>query len=265
MRKKKEVKLEDRIQEEIRERVMESYQKTLSQENEKDQALATLDALHEITSLPKEEIYKISAEVRQKYEDTREGEEGEEGLVPSSENALERIQVELPSKQEYQGFEQLSEKDEKRKRKFAPHLLAYLGTSFALFVTNVNFGEDYPWALYPIVFWGVGVGAHYMKSVRWPKMDLKRKLKSIKSEIKAILSENWSPFGEKSNLQISRKLRPYRNGVYRLLAAGASENELTSYLQSVELSVGGIPSSEEHLQQISKQLVSLRPRFNPKG
>lgn len=59
---------EEKIQELIREKVLEEYRKRESAEEIKLQAEATIDALHEVTGIPKDEVLKIADGVRQQYE-----------------------------------------------------------------------------------------------------------------------------------------------------------------------------------------------------
>ncbi len=58
---------EEKIQELIRERVLEEYKKRQLKEEAKLQSEANIEALHDVTEIPKEDIQKIADEVRAEF------------------------------------------------------------------------------------------------------------------------------------------------------------------------------------------------------
>jgi 2TM domain len=61
---------------------------------------------------------------------------------------------------------------EKRHRNFYIHATLYVLINALLIVINLAFLPAYPWFLFPLVFWGIGLLAHYFEAFLWVKSDI---------------------------------------------------------------------------------------------
>jgi hypothetical protein len=61
---------------------------------------------------------------------------------------------------------------EKRHRNFFIHATLYVLINALLIVINLAFLPAYPWFLFPLVLWGIGLLAHYFEAFLWVKSDI---------------------------------------------------------------------------------------------
>lgn len=54
---------------------------------------------------------------------------------------------------------------------FRWHLPAYVFVNAGLVAIWFFLGGGFPWPIFPIVFWGLGLGAHYVSAYRTPGQD----------------------------------------------------------------------------------------------
>ena len=57
------------------------------------------------------------------------------------------------------------------RRHFYIHTFLYVVTNAVLVVLNLMLATAFPWAIFPIVLWGIALGAHYMLAFRWIKSE----------------------------------------------------------------------------------------------
>lgn len=77
---------------------------------------------------------------------------------------------------------------EKRHRNFYIHAVLYVLINALLIVINLAFLAAYPWFLFPLVFWGIGLLAHYFEAFRWIKSDIE----TWEAEVEYLASEKHS-------------------------------------------------------------------------
>lgn len=224
------------IQEEIRTRVFEKYAEIQGVQTQEHELRATLEALHEITHIPLSEIEKIASEVTQEYALSK----------PSRDISREQLSHLTPSKDFT--FEKLVEKAKKKKRGFLPHLIAYVGVNISLIYLNI-ISTSFPWVMFPLLGWGIGLGIHYFAAVRWPATDLRNKIRFIKSQIHQILDENVPAYRTNAQSKIF-------NGAYRLVVMEGSQETINEYVRNVD------PEMSDHeVKQVTTQLCSIRNKY----
>ena len=247
-------KKKDRMMEEIRHRVLERYGELQNIESVKESTQANLQALHEITSLPMQEIQSIAAEVSAKY-GTDPSQIAKAGKIKSKE-----LEVYLPDPKDTATFETLTTRHIRLKRSFTPHFIAYSFTNGVLTALNYMTSPEFPWAMFPVSFWGIGLAIHYVTCVRWPTASLKRKIAESRREVANILDESWKFFQIKRYQKTSTR-KPFVNAVYRLLTAEADKKAIVNYLQAVENSLRIPMSTDLELRQIAIQVVALKKKY----
>jgi hypothetical protein len=224
------------IQEEIRSRVFEKYAEVQGVETQKHELKATLEALHEVTHIPLEEIEKIASEVIQQYG-------ASSSLEPIPREKLRHL---IPPKD--MTFEKVRRRIEKNKQGFAIHLLAYVCINIPLIFLNM-ITTWFPWAMFPLLGWGIGLGSHFLVKVYWPNKDIREKIQMFKSQLHQILEENVPQYRTESQSRIF-------NGIYRLLVAEGSKESVKEYMQNID------PQLPEHeVNQITTQLCVIRDKY----
>ena len=203
MEKRLDQKATQAIQEEIRSRVFERYAEVQGRETQESELRATLDALHEITNLPHEGIKRIAAEVMQ-----RRCSSAAPVHVPQQKLA-ERL-----TPPENFTFEKLRAGAEKKKRTF----ISFCCMSALLIFINAM-TTSFPWAVFPILGWSIGLVTHYFQSVRWPAADLRNKIQLIKGQVHHILSENIPQYKTAAQEKIF-------SGTYRLVVTESSQDSM---------------------------------------
>lgn len=72
-----------------------------------------------------------------------------------------------------------------RKRvEFRRHLVVYFVTNAALWILWFVMGQGYPWPVWPLVGWGIGVVFHYVFDYRYSQfLSEEQEYEKLKSEI----------------------------------------------------------------------------------
>jgi len=221
--------------EEIRTKVFERYADMRGVETQESALQATLDALQDITGVPKTEIDKIAAEVQQKHY-------GNE--IAQTDTFSMAVQPEMTELT----FERLRKRAEDGRRGFIYQLIPYVAVNTILIYLNV-ISTSFPWAIFPLFGWGIGLAAHFMSGVVYPLRDLKTKTDAVRTQVHRILSENWPGF-------ISDNSGRLFNNVYRLIVTECSKELLEEYLRNADSAL-----TDERVKQISTQLISLQNQF----
>lgn len=224
------------IQEEIRSRVFEKYAEEQGVETQKHELKATLEALHDVTHIPLEEIEKIAAEVVQQYG-------ASSALEPIPRDKLRHL---VPLKD--LTFEKVRRRIEKNKQGFAIHALAYGCVNILLIYLN-TITTSFPWAMFPLLGWAIGLGSHFLVKVYWPGKEIREKIHLFKSLLHQILEENVPQYRTESQNRIF-------NGLYRLLVAEGSQKSVKEYVQNID------PQLPEHEAiQVTTQLCVIRDKY----
>jgi len=61
----------------------------------------------------------------------------------------------------------------KRHTNFYTHATLYALINVLFIIVNIAFFSAYPWFLFPLVLWGIGLLAHYFEAFVWVKSDIK--------------------------------------------------------------------------------------------
>lgn len=64
---------------------------------------------------------------------------------------------------------------EDEKRGFSVHLVVYVLVNAMLIAINLIDNPEGIWFFYPLLGWGIGITAHYLRAVRWIESELNKK------------------------------------------------------------------------------------------
>ena len=235
MNKEINPKILEKIQEEIRTKAFEKYAESQGIETQKSEIDATLEALHEITEISMEELKIIAAEVSEKYISNN-------NLIKDSfkiDDNIDRYDY------TYDIFQSNIEND---KRNFLPHLISFGFVNLSLIILNI-ITSSFPWAMFPLFGWGIGLVTDFFKRIYYPRRDKKNKIISFKNQTYEILNENLSMYSVNIN-----SIFP---GIYRMLVTNSSMEHIKEYLKIT------LPDIKEQTnQQLTMQLVNLRNRIS---
>jgi hypothetical protein len=53
------------------------------------------------------------------------------------------------------------------RRGFTIHAIVYGLVMTGLIILNLTVATEFPWALFPLIGWGIGLTAHYLYGLRW--------------------------------------------------------------------------------------------------
>jgi hypothetical protein len=222
--------------EEIRTRVFEKYAEIQGIHTQESELKATIEALHEVTHLPVQDIEKIATDVIQTYQ----GPQTPAQFLPEK--------FSPPVLPEALTFPDLRERVKRKRREFIPHGIAFVCVQILLIYLNI-ISTSFPWVMFPLLGWGIGLAAHYFEAVHWPAKDLRDKIQALKSQIHQILDENVPAYRTPAQGKIF-------NGTYRLVVAESSQEMMSAYLQSVD------PGMVDHeIRQATTQLCSIRDKY----
>ena len=84
-----------------------------------------------------------------------------------------------------------------------------------------------------------------------------RRVKEIQERIRQVLLHEWDPIGVSDILEAQDEYDSYVGGIYRLLASGASEYQLTERLHNLETESMGLPGNQERLKRVAGKLAEL--------
>ncbi len=83
-----------------------------------------------------------------------------------------------------------------------------------------------------------------------------KKAIEIQESIRRILFYDWDPIGI-NDLAPDDEYDSYVGGVYRLLASGASENQIIEHLHQLEITKMEVSSNREKLKDVTEKLMKL--------
>ncbi len=85
----------------------------------------------------------------------------------------------------------------------------------------------------------------------------KQKATEIQEKIRQVLLRDWDPIGVRDMTGPEDEYDAYIGGVYRLLASGASEHQITDYLYQIETNRMGLDGNREGLKDVAEKLANL--------
>jgi hypothetical protein len=89
-----------------------------------------------------------------------------------------------------------------------------------------------------------------------------RRGKEIQAAIAKVLLQDWDPIGVQNVPQAQDEYDGYVGGVYRLLASGASANEVAAHLSSIESEGMGLRGAKpSDLLPVAEKLCGLSVRL----
>jgi hypothetical protein len=68
--------------------------------------------------------------------------------------------------EDYKRADRELEREEAR-RGFTIHAIVYALVMAGLIILNLTLASEFPWAVFPLVGWGIGLTLHYLFGLRW--------------------------------------------------------------------------------------------------
>jgi 2TM domain len=68
--------------------------------------------------------------------------------------------------EDYKAADRQLEREQAR-RGFTIHAIVYALVMTGLIILNLTVATEFPWAVFPLVGWGIGLTAHYLFGLRW--------------------------------------------------------------------------------------------------
>jgi hypothetical protein len=68
--------------------------------------------------------------------------------------------------EDYKQADQQLEREQAR-RGFTIHAIVYALVMTGLIILNLTMATEFPWSLFPLVGWGIGLTMHYLFGLRW--------------------------------------------------------------------------------------------------
>jgi hypothetical protein len=68
--------------------------------------------------------------------------------------------------EDYKAADQQLEREQAR-RGFTIHAIVYALVMTGLIILNLTVATEFPWVVFPLVCWGIGLTAHYLFGLRW--------------------------------------------------------------------------------------------------
>ena len=88
--------------------------------------------------------------------------------------------------------------------------------------------------------------------------DRSQRARQVQESIGQVLMLDWDPIGLSDMPEAQGEYDAYVGGVYRLLASGASEDEIIEHLYKIELDTIGMPAADrECLRDVARKLRAL--------
>jgi hypothetical protein len=84
-----------------------------------------------------------------------------------------------------------------------------------------------------------------------------RKAKEIQERIMQVLLREWDPIGVSDIPEAQDEYDSYVGGIYRLLASGASEYQITERLYNLETVSMGLAGNRERVKRVAGKLAEL--------
>lgn len=228
------------IKEQLRTKVLEKYSEKQDINSQQTELESSIQALHEMTEMPVEDIRTIANAILHEYEtkqQKKEKKKSEKTIYNTSatehidDNTVDALTLEL----------------ENNKRNFYYHLVPFIIVNTMLITLNAV-TSDFPWAMFPLFGWSIGLISHYMKDIHWAKRDIEIQRKYIRTNAHQILLESIDCYPQQKDRIL--------NGVYRLLTSGCRLSELEQYLY------GYVGSDEKRqAENAAYQLIKIRDNF----
>lgn len=237
----------EKLQNEITKRVFNRYAEIEGKESNKTELQTTIQALHETTGLPIAEIQRIATDVENELARPKTSQIPKTPDLVGVTTGLEPTLPDLGVSE--LTFEELSKKVENGKKEFIIHAVTFVFINAGLGVTNLMFFSGFPWSLFPLLGWGIGLVAHYLDAIVWSKRDLNKKISVIKNQIHFILSENWDQY------QLTQS-QEWFNAIYRMVVTEGSEMGIRTLLRNSDPTL-----SQESIEVMVSQIVALQEKF----
>ena len=98
------------------------------------------------------------------------------------------------------------------------------------------------------------------------KRDRKHHGTDIQDAIRQVLMQDWDPIGIKNTPECRDEYDSYIGGIYRLLARGATEEQIVEHLDRIESQQMLLPRSDKTtLDPVARKLRSLELRTREAG
>ena len=92
--------------------------------------------------------------------------------------------------------------------------------------------------------------------------DFKKRGRHIQASIRKVLLHHWDPIGVRDEPEAQDEYDSYVGGVYRLLASGASEEQIVDYLWQIEtVNMGLRRLGQDRLRPVAQRLRALDVRL----
>ena len=92
-----------------------------------------------------------------------------------------------------------------------------------------------------------------------------KRAKAIQESIRQVLLNQWDPIGVNDIPEAQDEYDGYVGGVYRLLASGASEEEIVQHLFRIEvetMGLGPVRPNSDYSRKVAQTLLRLKVALN---
>lgn len=150
--------MDEKIEEKIRIAVLERDRAIKEKKDAEESLQSTIEALTEITDVPRHEVEKIANSVQQSAEKKNVSLfQRIKSLAKSKLSNLPRL---------FQPF---------KSKAFRAHFRVYCIVNALLIFINLRYSPSVPWFHFPLFGWGAGLLSHYLHGERWSKKALSEK------------------------------------------------------------------------------------------
>jgi hypothetical protein len=87
--------------------------------------------------------------------------------------------------EDYKRADQQLEREEAR-RGFTIHAIVYALVMTGLIILNLTVATEFPWAVFPLIGWGIGLTMHYLFGLRWADKTITDRQARIEQRAAAI-------------------------------------------------------------------------------
>jgi hypothetical protein len=75
---------------------------------------------------------------------------------------------------------------EEAKRGFTIHAIVYALVMTGLIILNLTVASEFPWSVFPLIGWGIGLTMHYLYGLRWADKTIADRQARIQQRATAI-------------------------------------------------------------------------------
>jgi hypothetical protein len=75
---------------------------------------------------------------------------------------------------------------EQARRGFTIHAIVYAVVMTGLIILNLTVATEFPWAVFPLIGWGIGLTMHYLFGLRWADKAISDRQTRIEQRAAAI-------------------------------------------------------------------------------